>query len=95
MSKDKEETIKVELEVKVFPAKTLFLRAEAGKAEADGKEWELSTHIGTAAPIVRLPDGRWVVFGWQDLTEAANQAGELTSKKRRPIPEQPLDSIGE
>lgn len=97
MSKPTGATIKTAIKAIVFPAKTLLLRVAAGKAEADGKTWDLSTHAGTNAPIVQLPDGRYVIFGWQDLMSAANQAGEQVGKKRhpRPIPEQPLDSIGE
>jgi hypothetical protein len=69
--------VTVEVAAKVYPPRTMFFRQACGKAERDGKTWELTTNIGGGGhPIVRLPDGRWVTFNWTDLIEAANEAGK-------------------
>jgi hypothetical protein len=69
------QTRDVAIEAHVHKQETMFLRVVCGKAEQDGKTWELSVNVGGQTPIVRLPDGRWVTFTWPALIDAANRAG--------------------
>ncbi len=67
----KEATVTVK--VKIFPKHTLMLRQAVGTAERDGKKWECTINMyGGMVPMIRLPDGRWVVFEWESLVEATN-----------------------
>ena len=74
---DKSKTeIKVETTATVYGKDTLFLRQAGADATdpATGEKFECSTNIGTGAPIILMPDGRWVCFSWQALIEAARTA---------------------
>lgn len=64
----------VAVRVNVFEPGTMFLRMDVGSAgdKTTGQEWEMSTNIADNAPIIRLPDGRWITFPWTSLIEAAN-----------------------
>lgn len=71
-----EVTVEVKVEAVVHGPDALFFRMDCGKAtDATGREFELSYAMGAGTPIIRLPDGRWVTFGWQALLIAAMDAG--------------------
>ena len=65
------------------------LRERCGTMACDdaGEEYELSTAAVDGAPIVRLPDGRFVVSGWFSLANgaaaAARRCDEATECQRR------------
>lgn len=65
----------VTIKTTVYEKDTLFFRVEAGTASSEEGDFELSTHAGQGFPIVRLPNGRWVVFDWEALVRAAREAG--------------------
>lgn len=69
--KAKPKIVSVPVTASVYDASTLFLHSGIGKAERDGKTWEMSL-VNGHVPAVRLPDGRYVVFPWQELAEAAS-----------------------
>lgn len=64
----------VTIQPTVHPADSLFLRVAAGEARLGEDTYELSTAM-SGQPIIRLPDGRWVTFGWETLCRAADAAG--------------------
>lgn len=65
----------VAIRANVHPKDALFMRSEVGSAEdQDGGQYEMSAGFGSMAPIVRVPDGRWVVFPWDALVAAAHEA---------------------
>jgi len=64
----------VEVEVDVHPSAAFLLHIDAGETTGpDGQKFELSNDTG-GQPIVRVPDGRWVVFSWRHLLAAAVRA---------------------
>jgi hypothetical protein len=67
-------SVTVPVEVHVYPARTLFLREHVGKAERAGKTWEMALNVD-GTPMIRLPDRRWVAFGWKALTQATEAIG--------------------
>lgn len=68
--------VDVQVVARVYTAETLFLRMHCGTANEEGVgTYNLSTDLGTGAPIVELPDGRWVSFSWSDIVTAAKAAG--------------------
>lgn len=64
----------VEITALVHGPDTMLLRRDAGTATAGEEKWELAMDLGSGFPIVRGPDGRWVLFDWQALLAAASQA---------------------
>ena len=81
-AKKKAQSVVITVEAQIYPKDTLFLRNSVGEAKRDGQEWELTTHIGSGAPLIRLPDGQWVIFGWAELIDAANQAATQQEGRR-------------
>lgn len=72
----KDHHVEVSIEATVYDKNSLFLRQHVGEATApDGSKLELAT-TPNMAPQIRLPDGRWVVFSWNALLDAALKAGE-------------------
>jgi hypothetical protein len=68
----------------VHAKESLFLRLGVGTAkDDDGGNYELSVDISAQAPIVRVPDGRWVTFPWQALVPAAKRAAKESDAKAR------------
>jgi len=71
-----QQTTTANIEVTIHHPRTIFFRMEVGTAVGKGGEFEMSTQMGSSHPIIRLPDGRWVTFGWEDLVSAAEEAGD-------------------
>lgn len=74
----KKTTVNVSAQIICKPNGGLMFREFCGTAtdEETGDEFECSHNLGAGAPVVRLPDGRFVVFPWQSLVCAAIDAGE-------------------
>lgn len=72
MAKRKTEKEVVQVEAVVYEPRTLMFRQAIGTAERDGEKWECALNMNGMTPMVRTPGGRWIVFPWEALCEAAN-----------------------
>jgi hypothetical protein len=72
------ENVLVNVNVIDSSAQTLVFREACGTATMDGVEgrFEVSHHVATGAPIVRLPNGSFAVFPWPTLICAAIEASK-------------------
>ncbi len=62
----------------VYPSGSMFFREDAGvaKDESRGVEYELSTQVGTGAPLVKnLATGKTFALSWTELVDMARRAG--------------------
>lgn len=62
----------------VHPEYAMFFRASAGEAEDEeaGTSYELSTSMGTRAPIIHSRQtGKWWTISWQRLLDLALAEG--------------------
>lgn len=67
---------------KVLPENKIPFREAAGMTtDSKGKEYELTTTL-SGAPIVRLPNGRFVTYSWQDILNDAIESFELYEKEK-------------
>lgn len=83
MSNDKQARVTASIVASVHEAEAMFFRESAGEAKSELGTFELSTVVGTRAPIIRLPDGRWIRFEWDALVTAAVQAGQKQDIKAK------------
>lgn len=59
---------------KVHDENTAIFREAVGVATTDdGEEIELTTGIGSRAPIIRI-EGRYISFSWEELIHQARKA---------------------
>ena len=73
MSKTKHEEVTGDVKLRIYPKDTMFFRVVVGSAKEGDDEYELSTAVGSGAPMVRMPDGKTAVFPWKELIETAKQ----------------------
>ena len=66
--------------MKLYKKGSIILSEYIGEAknEETGEVTEVSLHLGTYAPILKLPSGNYVVFPWSYLVEVA-KAYEATN----------------
>lgn len=60
---------------KVHPAKTMFLRVNAGTAKSDGVTYELTTSLAGSPIVNSSKTGKYFTLSWEDICNLAIEAG--------------------
>lgn len=77
------ELVKVEVWVKRFPSRTMFLRQEIASGQfqhADGPEFEVTLNLGGGAYLCHIGDGDWYVLGPGEFASACLPLYEAAAK---------------